>query len=751
MITFRPGRPSSYHGKHILTPELEHSVRPEQAWETALAQLQMEMPKAAFDMWAREARLIACEDGLLTVAAPNAYARDWLESRLSSTLARLLTGILNQPVQMRFVIQPDAPAASQERINQEPPDLDWGVNLNYLALREALVEPHKVVVVPGYFRRWVPFLGPTLASIVVAFRQVMYLCTGKGATEGVPFSVSPQQIANWAGVDRTTLWRHMDDHQLRWFLQRSGEREHAYEFIASMPLTPGDAERLRGWLVERGAREDPLAALEAALEARVEDIWPSPPPSPRKEHLEMEPHPAGVQTVALAACGNVRAGLFEQVSELADRLAVHLMPPQDLIVISHYYLKNWMQRLGSGPAWLVTLLRDECYLGKDELRDTVWVQGGNAEIARMLGLKGRGAITVSEWLPPLPGSPFERPSRGPSSEGARQRQAYRNRIRRREAKRAVVGRFLQRVDHQEGNGATAWQFRVSLLEPLIPEDQAHYDLVVGLLQDFLRTGELHLLRMLAGGYAGDYADATNRYADATDDYAFATNPPQAITRLQQAVTRLQQESYAHATRDYAFATGRLRIRDALSTLNLLKIPLLELIDYLEGLNTPTPTTPEARTRSGQTKSEAISPSNLVVDASFDKWELESLFHSAQLHPGTRRRIRQSGAQAWTLVSHLLYAYSPPGAKADNPLALAASAMLEDPSSGFGGYYDILARMPPGQLANLIAQAHASALEDPLGYLHSWRSGVRAWDEAMGRPPAERLRELALRLGLTREA
>ncbi len=76
----------------------------EQAWQSVLAQLQMEMPRASFDTWVRDTRPVTYENGILTVGVGNAYARDWLESRLASTVSRLLIGILNSNVAVSFVV-----------------------------------------------------------------------------------------------------------------------------------------------------------------------------------------------------------------------------------------------------------------------------------------------------------------------------------------------------------------------------------------------------------------------------------------------------------------------------------------------------------------------------------------------------------------------------------------------------------------------------------------------------------------------
>jgi chromosomal replication initiator protein len=76
----------------------------EQAWQSVLGQLQMEMPRASFDTWVRDTRPISYQDGMLTIGVHNAYARDWLESRLASTVNRLLVGVLNASVSVHFVV-----------------------------------------------------------------------------------------------------------------------------------------------------------------------------------------------------------------------------------------------------------------------------------------------------------------------------------------------------------------------------------------------------------------------------------------------------------------------------------------------------------------------------------------------------------------------------------------------------------------------------------------------------------------------
>jgi chromosomal replication initiator protein len=76
----------------------------QQAWQQLIGQLESEMSKAAFDTWVRSAELLAYSDSCFKVGVQNAYALDWLQSRLSSTIKRILTGLMDGPQEVIFVI-----------------------------------------------------------------------------------------------------------------------------------------------------------------------------------------------------------------------------------------------------------------------------------------------------------------------------------------------------------------------------------------------------------------------------------------------------------------------------------------------------------------------------------------------------------------------------------------------------------------------------------------------------------------------
>lgn len=75
-----------------------------QAWQATLGQLQMELPKATYDTWVRDTKFIKHQADTFFIGVQNAYARDWLENRLTSTAVRLLSGIMDAPQSISFVL-----------------------------------------------------------------------------------------------------------------------------------------------------------------------------------------------------------------------------------------------------------------------------------------------------------------------------------------------------------------------------------------------------------------------------------------------------------------------------------------------------------------------------------------------------------------------------------------------------------------------------------------------------------------------
>ena len=87
----------------------------ENAWKATLGELELQMTKATFNTWLRDARLLASDESSYTIGVRNAYAKDWLENRLDETICRTLTAISGAPVTVRYVVGDLAPEAEDAR------------------------------------------------------------------------------------------------------------------------------------------------------------------------------------------------------------------------------------------------------------------------------------------------------------------------------------------------------------------------------------------------------------------------------------------------------------------------------------------------------------------------------------------------------------------------------------------------------------------------------------------------------------
>jgi hypothetical protein len=92
--------------KEPVQPAFAQSGRILNAWQAVLRQLDPVMSRSAFQTWVSDTLPVGWDEssGLLSVAAGSAEAVEWLESRLASAARRMLCGILNCEVELRFVV-----------------------------------------------------------------------------------------------------------------------------------------------------------------------------------------------------------------------------------------------------------------------------------------------------------------------------------------------------------------------------------------------------------------------------------------------------------------------------------------------------------------------------------------------------------------------------------------------------------------------------------------------------------------------
>jgi chromosomal replication initiator protein len=80
-------------------------LQAKQLWQAVLGDMQARLSKNAFENWLRPTSLVAFEDDVATIAAPNTFGATTLESRYSGEIERVLSEIIGRPVSVRFTVR----------------------------------------------------------------------------------------------------------------------------------------------------------------------------------------------------------------------------------------------------------------------------------------------------------------------------------------------------------------------------------------------------------------------------------------------------------------------------------------------------------------------------------------------------------------------------------------------------------------------------------------------------------------------
>ncbi len=345
----------------------------EETWNTVLEQLQTEMPRASFDTWVRDTIALSFIDDVLSVTVRNAYARDWLESRLTDTVNSMLVGILNKNVCVKFVVaQEDEGSVNVESKtnsqNKRQLQDDGALDISpadYDSTYEQIVRPDRAVYLPGYFRRWLRSIGPDLAWMYVSFRQAAYRHGGRNEQFTNRFTAA--ELAKRAGITERTFWNRSAnpatwekltglvqrvDEGAKWDISSGKPKQLPRKFTVAMtmPLTPEDTNSLRNWLVNNTEKYSGAeGVLRAAMSMTLDELFPL--------ETKAQDRPVTVRQLVHELFGRELDAKLLDV--LASAIQNNIMPPADQIKITVYFMEQILAQLGAGPGWVVILLRDK--------------------------------------------------------------------------------------------------------------------------------------------------------------------------------------------------------------------------------------------------------------------------------------------------------------------------------------------------------------------------------------------------------
>lgn len=93
-------------------------------WANALRELELEIPKAGFAAWFRQAAIESFANGVLTISVPSLFAKEWFEKHYHSSIKNTLSTILPDLHRVEYVIKKN----THPPIQQETPIANLFVN-----------------------------------------------------------------------------------------------------------------------------------------------------------------------------------------------------------------------------------------------------------------------------------------------------------------------------------------------------------------------------------------------------------------------------------------------------------------------------------------------------------------------------------------------------------------------------------------------------------------------------------------------
>ena len=658
---------------------------PEKAWQAAIANLEMDMSRATFSTWVKPTHLVDFSDDTFMIGCMNAYGREWLENRLTTTLQRFLMGVMNREVKVRFVVSDQEIDDGDDLFQEEDPDQEdsednaIALDIHFSSIRNFLIEPSRVVRLPVYYLRWLPYVGSQAIFLIMALWQEYYLASGGKERKGsCKVAVRAERICQWAGISRAQFFRLLQPgSSLGWFARkidtdhkidkRSGRAKKSsnkYELFES-PLTPGDAEDLKTFLLAHGIQDSPLSALQIAINTNPKDILHYPVRLPQEDFSNMIPHYLTVQDVIRELIGHRLDG---ELGTLADQLADRLLGQGDFILVTWYFLRNWLPVLGADAAMFILVLRNLCYFNDEtgEIRDAVWIEGGYQAIANRLGINN--ARVVANWLPAWI-------ERGKRKDELSDRTV--DEFSRRQRFQDLLALFVERIDHRiNSEGSYSWKFKVQRVDPLTPQHQIIQQATSSL---FVKAEKQDVLAEL---------DSWISYLD-NDCFETVKTEPKVVLRLSD-LTNDCSETLKGILND-CFATLDPEAKGCYET--LLKI-LKSFKDSPKEKDTSS--TQDTSILQNDPSNQSVA----VVTDSSGNWSLEKLL--ARADKKNRQALLDQENNPLPFVSWIIHGASQPNIQ--NPYSLAIAKLIENPGVGAGGASERLAALQPRNLASLIEQS-----------------------------------------------
>ncbi len=180
-------------------------MRPEEAWQSTVGELELSIGRASYVTWLKSARLVSYEDGLFVVGVQNGYVKEWMESRMVQQLKKNLGERLGRVADVSVVLVSNNGGLAYTNITNVPPRSEPATRVLYEPDRVVSVSastsasPNSTVSEDGLVARY------TFDSFVVGSGNRMAHAAASAVAESPADRYNPLFLYGGSGLGKTHL------------------------------------------------------------------------------------------------------------------------------------------------------------------------------------------------------------------------------------------------------------------------------------------------------------------------------------------------------------------------------------------------------------------------------------------------------------------------------------------------------------------------------------------------------------------
>jgi len=166
----------------------------DELWQSALAEIELSLSKANFVTWFRNTSISSKKDGVVLISTPNAFIKEWLESKYCMLILKTLRGKSGDIKEIKFSIKPQA--GDQEKKSSKKKEQAATVFIDHqINLSETIIPDKETNLNPKY----------TFDSFIVGSSNQLAHATAISVSKNLGTTYNPLFIYGGVGLGKTHL------------------------------------------------------------------------------------------------------------------------------------------------------------------------------------------------------------------------------------------------------------------------------------------------------------------------------------------------------------------------------------------------------------------------------------------------------------------------------------------------------------------------------------------------------------------